>query len=206
MRLWRPFSTGPDFGALKPGFTRLSLVQPEFRRWGFFGMWEDESALERFLESSRLARDWKERSAEAWHVWLKPIRSAGTWNGLNPLEGCNTADAPRAPVVVLTRGDVRVSKLPAFWLWATRTAVNDVLEAPGFVAGVAMTERPFVEVATFTVWSALEDAVSFAYKRQAHKRIITRNREEGIFKAFFAAYFYPYHSAGTWRGQDPIKH
>jgi hypothetical protein len=84
--------------------------------------------------------------------------------------------------------------------------VNDVLEAPGFVAGVAMTERPFVEVATLTVWSSVEDAVSFAYKRQAHTGIIARNREEGIFKAFFAAYFYPYHSAGTWRGQDPIKH
>jgi hypothetical protein len=68
-----------------------------------------------------------------------------------------------------------------------------------------MTERPFVEVATFTVWNSLESAVSFAFKRHAHKGIIARNREEGIMKAFFAAYFYPYRSAGTWRGKDPVK-
>jgi heme-degrading monooxygenase HmoA len=205
VKYWRTFSTGPDFTALNPGFTRFSLARPEFRRWGFFGIWDDEAALDRFLESSRLARRWEERSAEAWHARLKPIRSAGTWNGLNPLEGCIAPDAPRAPVVVLTRGDVRVSRLPAFWLWATRTAVNDVREAPGFVAGVAMTERPFVEVATLTVWNSLESAASFAFKRQAHKEIIARNREQGIFRAFFAAYFYPYHSTGTWRGRDPVK-
>ena len=83
--------------------------------------------------------------------------------------------------------------------------MSDVREAPGFVAGVAMTERPFVDVATFTVWRSLDDAVNFAYQRRAHSDIVARNQRERIMKAFFAGYFHLYRSAGTWRGQNPAS-
>ena len=202
---WRPFSTGPDFTALKPNFTRVTLAKPEFRRWGFFAIWQEEAALNRFLEASPIAREWQERGAETWHVWLQPIHVGGSWQGMKLLEGLQTVEVPNAPVVVLTRADVRLSKVPVFWLWATYRAVTDVREAPGFVAGVAMTERPFVEVATFTVWRSYDDATNFAYRRQAHQGIIARNDQERIFKAFSAGYFHPYRSAGTWRGQDPAS-
>ena len=117
LRFWRPLSTGPDFTALNPGVGRIALARPEFKRWAFFGVWEDENALGHFLDTSRLAREWAGHGDEAWHVWLKPIRSAGTWHQINPLEECDGTDVPQAPVAVLTRGDVRVSKLPAFWFW-----------------------------------------------------------------------------------------
>jgi hypothetical protein len=205
LTFWRPFSTGPDFTALKPGFNRLALAAPEFKRWAFFGIWQDENALKLFLENSSIAREWEERAAETWHVGLMPIRSSGTWRGENPLEGLDLSEVPKCPVAVLTRADIRLSKLHVFWLWGTHPAVSDVRQASGLVAGLAMTERPLVEAATFTVWRSLDDVINFAYKRTAHQGLIARNQREQVFKAFFATYFFPFQSAGTWRGKDPAS-
>lgn len=202
---WRPFSTGPDFTALKPNFTRLTLARPEFRRWGFFGIWQEEAALNHFLEASPVAREWQKRGAETWHIWLQPIRARGNWQGTKLLEGVDSVEAPHAPAALLTRVDIRLSKVPAFWLGATYPAVTDVRKAPGFVAGVAMTELPLVEAATFTIWRSCGDATNFAYSRSAHQEIVARNGRERITKMFSAAYFHPYRSVGTWRGQDPLS-
>ena len=205
---WRPFSTGPDFRGLKPGFTRTALARPEFRRWGFFGIWQEEAAVDHFLEASQVAREWKERGAEAWHVWLQPtsvVTHVGeSWPGVKMLEEGLSVGAPKAPAVVLTRADVRLPKLPAFWFGSTYPAVSDVRKAAGFIAGLAMTERPFVEVATFTVWRSRDDAADFAYRRRPHQEIVVRNSRERIMKAFSAAYFYPNRSRGTWQRQDPV--
>jgi heme-degrading monooxygenase HmoA len=205
LNFWRHLSTGPDFTALKPDFTRFTLSRPDFTRWAFFGVWQTEAALNVFLESAPLTQEWKRQAVEVWHVWLKPIRSAGTWHGKNPVEQFDPPDRSNCPVVALTRGDVRLSKLRAFWWSSTYPAISDVLKAPGFISGIAMTERPFMEVATCTVWQSLNDATSFALKRPAHQELIARNQREGIMKAFFSAYFYAYRSAGTWRGNDPVS-
>jgi hypothetical protein len=205
LTFWRPFSTGPDFTALKPGFTPLTLAAPEFKRWAFLGIWQDENALKLFLENSSVAREWEGKAVETWHCWLMPIRSSGTWHGENPFEAFDLPEVRTSPVAVFTRADVRISKLHVFWLRGTHSAVSDVRQAPGLVAGLAMTERPLVEVATFTVWRSLHDAMNFAYKRRAHQGLIERNQRDQVFKAFFAAYFFPFRSAGTWRGEDPVS-
>ena len=206
---WCPFSTGPDFMALKPTFTRLTLAKPDFRRWGFFGVWQEEAALNQFLETSPVVLEWRERRAEAWHVWLQPTlvtsHVGDTWPGVKMLEESVSVESPKTPAVVLTRADLRFSKVPVFWLGTTYPAVNDVRSAPGFIDGIAMTERPFIEVATFTVWQSRDDAINFAYRRRPHQEIVTRNERQRIMKAFSTAHFYPKRSAGTWRGQDPLS-
>lgn len=201
---WRSLSIGPDFRLIEPGFGSLDLARPNFHRWGFFGVWRDEDALSLFLSTPASSGGLVADAEEAWHVSLKPIRSMGTWQGEKLLGAFDAIGHSNGPVVALTRGDLRPSKLPAFWLSGTKIAVEDVRSAEGFIAGVAMTERPFLEVATLTVWSSIDRAVEFAYQRQARARLLARNREERIFSAFFSAYFSPYRSAGTWNGRDPL--
>ena len=202
LKFWRSLSTDDDFTTPHPGFARTVLAPPALKRLAFFGVWEDENALQDFMNTSHLVREWAERGDEAWHLWLKPIRSTGTWHQTNPLEGCDRTNVSESPVAVLTRGDVRIPKLPAFWLLGARLA-RDVRQAPGFIAGVAMTERSVVEVATFTVWRSLDDATNFAYQRRAHAEVVARNHRERIMKVFFSAYFHSYHSEGTWHGGNP---
>lgn len=204
LRFWRPLGIGPDWGALPADFNRWTLARPDFKRWSFFGVWEDEAALEGFLAESALARKWREAAKEVWHVRLKPVRTQGTWRGLKPLEGLEPEELPQAPVAVLTRVEIRARKVPTFWLSMTRVAAADIRKAPGLLAGLAMVERPYFEAMTFTLWQSRDDAMNFAYKRPAHVGLTERSRSEKV-ASFFSAHFYPYRSEGTWYGRDPLS-
>ena len=84
--------------------------------------------------------------------------------------------------------------------------MNDVLEVPGFLAGIALVERPFMEVMSFTLWTSKDNVMDFARRRPAHSGLIERDRTEHIFRAFHYAHFHPYRSEGTWYGQDPLSY
>lgn len=205
LRFWRALSVGPDFGALPPDFNRWTLMKPDFTRWGFFGIWDSATALEQWLASSSLVRTWRESAQEVWHVHLRPGRTHGKWRGSDPFKGFEPGEIPEAPAVVLTRAELRIRRVPTFWLSMTQVAVADVQETPGFLAGLAMVERPLVEAMTFTMWKSRNDAMSFAYRRPPHYGLTERNRSEGIVASFLYAHFYPYRSEGTWHGRDPLS-
>lgn len=205
LRYWKPLSIGPDFKTLPADFSRWALAKPNFRRWGFFCVWENESALEAFVSESAITRRWRENSLEVWHAQLTPRRSSGTWHSSNPLDNHEQVQLPKGPVAMLTRGELYIRKVPTFWLETTRVAVTDVLTRPGFLAGVALVEMPLVEVMTFTLWDSVESVMDFARKRPAHSSLIERDKHEKIFRAFFYAQFYPYESNGTWNGENPLS-
>jgi hypothetical protein len=150
LRYWKPLSIGPDFKALPADFGRWALAKPNFKRWGFFAIWEDEGALDAFQVGS-IPRQWSDLGVEVWQVRLKPRHSSGTWRGSNPIGVIEAQEPSNGPVAMLTRGELRLTKVPAFWLTTTRVAVTDILKVPGFLAGVALVETPFVEVMTFTL-------------------------------------------------------
>lgn len=200
---WRRLGTGPDFLALGSDASFASMAKTLFRRWGFFGVWEDERSLELFLGDSPIARRWHVEAAETWHVWLQPTRVTGTWQGGPQLDGFEPGDPPKAPAAVLTRAHVRLRKQPTFFGWAAPTAVPALWQTPGFIAGVAV-DRPPAEVGTFSLWRSSDDALGFAYRRPGHSAVLERNRRERIMAWFFAAHFYPYRSVGMWGGRDPL--
>ena len=204
LRYWKPLSIGPDFKALPDNFSRWALAKPNFRRWGFFGVWEDKEALDVFNSESSITRRWHETSREVWHARLTPKRSSGTWHGSNPLENLDQVQLPSGPVAMLTRGELHLRKVPTFWLETTRVAVTDIRKLPGFLAGVALVELPLVEVMTFTLWDSADSVMNFARRRPAHSSLIERDKHDRIFRAFFYAQFFPSESSGTWYREDPL--
>ena len=142
---------------------------------------------------------------EVWQARLKPSHSSGTWHGADPIGKIEAEELPAGPVAMLTRGELRLNKVPTFWLSTTRVAVDDVLEVPWLLAGIALVERPFIEVMTFTLWTSKDNVRDFARKRPAHSGLIERDRTERIFRTFYYAHFHPYKSEGTWYGQDPLS-
>lgn len=204
LQFWKPLSIGPDFKSLPHGFSRWDLAKPNFRRWAFLGVWEDDAAVDAFLDGSVIAQQWQDHAQEVWHVRLKPKRTSGTWHGANPIEKYDGASLPTGPWATISRGELRLHKAHTFWLETARVAVSDVLQVPGFLAGIALVEMPLVEVMTFTLWDSSENVMNFARKRPAHASLIERDKNEHLFRGFFYGHFYPYASEGSWFGENPL--
>ena len=77
----------------------------DLARTALFAVWEQASALDAFLSSSRLAARW-DGAAESWHVRLRGIGGHGRWRGVDPLDGLEPG-SKNGPVAIITRADVR---------------------------------------------------------------------------------------------------
>lgn len=191
----------------------------DLRRWATFAVWDDESALDAFLDISLLAARWEHQGDETWSVRLVPLSAHGSWGGARPLAEIETrADlhcAPGAsegggrdpggdgPVAVLTRARIGLRHWPAFY--RSVPAVEDHLRRqPGLLAVVGIGEAPVGLQATFSLWSSTASMDAFAYRGSAHEAVVRRTRAEGWFAEELFARFRPYASSGTWDGTDPL--
>ncbi len=176
------------------GFT-LGPVDP--RRQLAMCIWEDEPALERFLERSPVARAWRERSDEYCELRLTPFRAHGSYLGREPLAGMAATEHERGPVVVWTFANIPPRSLRFFW-GGIRHATRELFQQPGLIAGTAGPERLYTGAMTFTVWESLRDTVRFAYRERPHKQIVKRVNDRGLLTDSMFIRFRPYAAGGAW--------
>jgi hypothetical protein len=195
LRRWVPVSTGQRF---------LPPPKPEFRRWGYLGIWEDDAALQRFLDGSAMAERWGREAVECWHVALSPTFTRGELSWGNPFVDGVRDDLPGSSAVVITWSRLRVLRIPA-WLGSLKPAAMDLEETPGLLAALpGFPGVPFVDLMTFSVWESIEHALHYAYRRGNHRAAVKRARSEDFFAQDLIARFYPYWSEGAWDGRDPL--
>jgi hypothetical protein len=186
----------------------------DLTRWALFAVWEDDAALEAFLDTSPVARRWA-GAVEAWHVRLADAQGHGRWTGAEVVELASGGEQPGhpelpggtrdgvGPVAILTRATVRARRLPRF-LRAGRPVDAVLGAAPGLLATVGIGEAPVGRQATFSLWRSVADARRFAYDDPVHAEVVRRTRDEGWYAEELFVRFRPYHSAGTWDGVDPL--
>ena len=92
------------------------------------------------------------------------------------------------------------------WLSAAPKIAVHVPAVPGLVFALPVTQRPFTQPMTFTIWS-LDDAMAFAYSGAPHQTAIGRLDEArpDIVTRFSRAHFYPFRSAGTWQETNLLE-
>lgn len=173
----------------------------DLARSAVFAVWNDESDLDRFLESHPIARRW-ERATESWTVRLRSLGGHGRWRGVDPLDGLTKGERGGS-VAIITRADVRRAAGRAFGE-AAREVDTELHTADGLIDVVGIGEAPTGRLATFSLWESMEAVRAFAYSMPRHQQVIEETRDGDWYSEEMFARFEPYGSTGEWDGRDPL--
>lgn len=192
LRFWRLMGAGRG---------RNTGPSADLSRRAVFAVWDDDAALDQFLDQSPVAAAWR-AAEECWSVRLKVTGGHGAWRGRLLLDELSPAIGIGGPTCTITRANVHLRH----WMTFARAArANDavVRNASGLVRVVAVGEAPVGRQATFSVWEN-EDAMRTFVYRTSHAEVVARTRREGWYGEEMFARFEPYASTGSWDGVDPL--
>ena len=173
----------------------------DLARTAVFAVWENEAALDAFMETNRIAARWQ-GAQESWHVRLRSIGGHGRWRGVDPLDDMELG-SNEGPIAVITRAQVHRRSWKAFGA-ASNVVDAELHSAPGLIDVVGIGEAPVGRLATFSLWESLAAARTFAYSMPDHIEVMRRTRDEDWYAEELFARFEPFASMGTWNGRDPL--
>ncbi|HEY1740757.1 MAG TPA: spheroidene monooxygenase [Acidimicrobiia bacterium] len=175
------------------------LPKPDFRRLAMIAFWDDDAALDRFVDTHPLARAF----AGGWSVRLTPLRAHGTWPGLDAGIPVGRKTEYDGPVAVITLGRLRISQGLRF-LRASAKAEAAVLDAPGRIFATGFGSPPIVS--TISLWESPRAVSAYAYEvaDAAHPGAIREGREKPFHKQEAFIRFRPYASTGSLGGKNPL--
>ncbi|GAC66963.1 hypothetical protein [Gordonia soli] len=151
----------------------FTLAGADARHWAALTVWEDDAAA-RAGKDAHAVRQWRSASSEELRISMRPIRSRGTWSGVDPftdVDSHGSATSWPGPVAALTRARLRPTRMLSFW-----RAVPPVAAALGHADGVRLAlgvgEFPIGVQGTFSVWDSADALADFAYRTTAHRGAI----------------------------------
>lgn len=179
-------------------------LNPDWQQWGLWAVWDHEQDFEYFQKHSLVSKWWRWFAVETWTILCEPLSSHGKWDGKEPFGQPDKDKDYQGPVAVLTRAEIRFSKLNAFWANVSGVA-NMMTSAPGYIYSVGIGEAPFYLQATFSVWEDLEQVKTFAYRSREHAEVIKKTRKEDWYSEELFARFKPLRTMGKIGGINPLK-
>jgi hypothetical protein len=175
------------------------LPKPTFAEVGLIASWEDDADLDRFLADPELAGPF----AGGWHVRMRPVRVFGAWPAMPGLPEQASPVADEEPVVVLTLGRPRTTRLHTFL--PTSARAEAALEGVGGLLASTGLAHPPQLVSTFSVWESAAAMRAYAHDAGgAHMAAVRADREVGFHHESAFIRFRPYFAAGEWAGRDPL--
>jgi hypothetical protein len=174
------------------------------RRVAVFAQWENETAIDRFLENNAFGR----LLATGWHTRLTFMRQWGKISDFKLSDSNQETDAPDAPVVAVTIARMKLPEIPRFIRWG-RPVEKLVRDHPGTTLSLASIRLPRT-VSTFSVWKSQKEMTDMVHGHSAVPRperhvdaMKERDRKDFHFE-FTTLRFKPIFETGEWNGRRNI--
>jgi hypothetical protein len=177
------------------------LPRPDPGRVALIAAWDDDAALDRFLDEHPLAR----ALGGGWHTRLQPTHIFGAYP---PLDGLVDDAAPtmgdEEPAAVLTIGRLRLSQAPRF-LVASAAAERLAVRDPSMLRGTGLARPPGL-VATFSLWHTTREMRAYAGGSSGpeHRAAVKAHVRRPFHHASAFIRFRPYGAEGEWDGENPL--
>jgi hypothetical protein len=179
----------------------MRAPRPHLSQIGLIAAWEEDGALDRFLDSNSFGR----QLAGGWHTRLQPLRCFGSWTAMPGLPTKALPVDDDETVVALTLGRLRLLRARPF-LRSAAPAERDAIADPALVASTGFARPGFPRlVSTFSIWRSAAAMREYAFSAVGSHQAAVRADRAGPFhheSAFIR--FRPYASQGEWEGRDPL--
>lgn len=197
---WAP--PGARFAqAGQAGAGRAEMPSFAGRWWSVLAVWDDDP-------SSSIARwTFGEGIRTAWHVLLEPVSYRGDATlsgGARPFDELPTRGRVAGAAAVITMAGLGPDPARAHEFFERFGALGlDVTGTAGHRPALVQAAGDGA-VLTFSAWSSLRDAVTWAYHRPEHAATVRRQEEHHLLTQTGFLRCAVVGSSGTLRGHDPL--
>jgi hypothetical protein len=179
----------------------VSRDRLQLRRFAMFAQWDDEAALDRFIDTHAFGR----RLAAGWHVRLQYLRRYGAVAALGDLPELAGPWALDEPIVAVTLARMKLRELPRFLRWG-RPVEQLIASHPAAVFSTG-AQRPPNTISTFSIWRTVREMTEMVHGRSvvpdAHVHQVAmaeQRRRDFHFESTFMR-FRPLAEHGEWQGR-----
>lgn len=174
------------------------------RQVAVFAQWENESAIDDFLEKDNFGQT----LAKGWHTRLIYLRQWGKISEFVIPKESNELDDPDAPVVAVTLARMKLLQVPRFIRWG-RPVEKLVRDHPGISLALAAIRLPRT-VSTFSVWRSQREMVEMVHghssipRPKRHSEAMKERERKDFHIQFTTLRFKPIAEYGKWEGRTNI--
>ncbi|MBK9256648.1 MAG: hypothetical protein IPM42_14265 [Saprospiraceae bacterium] len=161
---------------------------PEFGKYVFLSVWENESSAISFFKENEKWHNYHSRCHKSQTFYMSCCLVHGAWMGVQPFDQSREYDK-NLPLAVITRATIKWSEMIRFW--RDVPAVNRRLRSafyPVFAVGIG--EWPLRFQATFSIWKNGDEMEKFAFRDETHRAMIKKTKKVGWYKEELFARFH----------------
>jgi heme-degrading monooxygenase HmoA len=176
---------------------------PGFKKYALLTLWNSMEEAEEFYNNSQILTSYRKRKSEELSIFMRPLSARGEWSKKTPFLA-HEVTKPDQPLAVITRASIKWRYIPTFWKKVRGVSMSQ-RSFDGQLYSQGIGELPWVEQATFTIWTSLQEMKSFAYgSNMAHMDAIKTTRKHHIFSEEMYARFQVIKMIGTMDGKSPM--
>ncbi|MBU2946668.1 hypothetical protein [Zobellia uliginosa] len=188
--------------------TAMTLGSPIFstsrilvRQIAVFAEWENEEAIDDFLETNGLGKT----LAKGWHVRMNYLRQWGRISHFKIPKETRELENSEAPVVAVTLARMQFLQIPRFIRWG-RPVEQLVRDHPGTTLALASIRLPRT-VSTFSIWKTQKEMTDMVHGYSAvpaperHEKAMKERDRKDFHIEFTTLRFQPISEHGVWNGK-----